>query len=76
MTINDIIKEGIDDIREWKPGVYIIHTDKAWEEVRNEVADGRNVGGWYASTPEWIKEINRRHIDAIRHSNPNIEKYI
>ena len=63
-----IISEGIETIREDQPGVYTVITKKSWEKLKES--------SYYFGWPEWIKEINRKHVDAIRKYNPNIDKMI
>jgi len=76
MEIKDIIAEGLVSIREIEPGAYVVQTEKGWDRLKDDIASGKVWGGWHNYTPDWIRELNRKHADEIRKYNPEIDKII
>lgn len=64
---NEIIGE-ILEIREVKRGVYTVITTEAWKDIK-----GDDIYVPAFGCPEYIKEINRRHIQEIRKYWPGID---
>lgn len=64
---NEIIGE-ILEIREVKRGVYTVITTEAWKDIK-----GDDIYVPAFGCPQYIKEINRKHLDEIKKFYPGIE---
>ena len=58
MDIKEIIKEKVTLVREWQPGIYVVQTEKAYNDLKEKVATGEINNGFNAFVPDYIKEIN------------------
>lgn len=67
MNIDTIISEGIVSIREWEPGVYVVQTEKGWDDLKERVRNGELDNGFNAFVPEYIKELaNMSHEEILK----------
>lgn len=65
----DEIKGEVLSIREEQRGIYTVITSESWEDLKNRDTVYRPAFG----CPQYIKEINRKHLDEIKKFYPGIE---
>ena len=66
----DNIKGEVISVKESQRGVYTVITSEAWEDLKNRDTIYTPAFG----CPQYVKDINRKHLEEIRKFYPDIEK--
>ena len=59
-SLEHIETEGVISIKELSPGIYIVHTEKTWETLKDRIRNGEVNSGFNAFVPSYVKEVNEK----------------
>lgn len=67
--IDRVIEEGVTSVKEWLPGIYVVQTKKAEEDLKDRVRNGEINTGTNVFVPDYIKQLNEKYRDVIEETN-------
>jgi hypothetical protein len=63
--IDRVIGEGVTSVKEWLPGIYVVQTKKAEEDLKDRVRNGEINSGTNVFVPDYVKQLNEKYRDVI-----------
>ena len=67
--IDRVLEEGVTSVKEWLPGIYVVQTKKAEEDLKDRVRNGEINTGTNVFVPDYIKQLNEKYRDVIEEAN-------
>ena len=67
--VEKMLEEGVTSVREWSPGIYVVHTARVEENLKERVRNGEINSGTNVFVPDYVKELNEKYHDAIEEAN-------
>ena len=67
--IDRVLEEGVTSVKEWLPGIYVVQTKKAEEDLKDRVRNGEINSGTNVFVPDYIKQLNEKYRDVIEEAN-------